>query len=566
MGSPVCRRFIRPHPPWGGGWLVRSIPDSVIEWPDIVLYDGKVVTVDADFSIVEAVAIRDGRFLASGSTDSIRELTGPDTVELDLEGRTVIPGLVDSHIHLDRVGIALDRIELFDARSLDDVIESIQAAAETAAGDSWLLAASSWHESQLTEGRLPRVEELDRAAPETPVFVPRGMHVAVLNSAAMERIGIDEDTPNPEGGTIVRDADGDITGVVLETARTQLVEPHLPDRSYHDTLADLERGMAELNRRGVTAIGIPGLYRDSIRALEALVTEGSATLRSSVLVKVDEASDVTDAAAYFAPGFGNERLRVDGLKYFLDGGVEGAALRDPYEVVEGVQEDPDYHGHLTLPPGGKAEFEEILALAAERGYQMHTHAVGDATIEYLMEAYSRAHETSPIDDLRWAVVHAFLPPEESFETMRELDLISTVQNHPTYLGANMERWWGEERARYAIPIRDILDEGIPTGGGTDAPVVPWRPFESLWWMVTRDTITAGVLGPEQAVSIEEALRLWTIGSAYAVNWEAEIGSIEPSKRADLTILDTDLLTCPSDDIREVSVERTMVGGETVYEA
>lgn len=542
------------------------VPDAVVDWPDTVLYDGKVVTVDEGFSIAEGIAIRDGRFLAVGSTETVRDLVGPDTTELDLRGRTVVPGLVDSHVHLDRVGIALDRVELFDARSIDDVLEAIGDAAERAPNDAWLLAASSWHESQLTEGRLPRREELDEAAPETPLFVPRGMHVAVLNSAAMDRVGIDEATPDPEGGTIVRDAEGEITGVVLETARTQLVEPHLPDRSYGDTRADLQRGMAELNRRGVTAVGIPGLYREAIRALQEIVAGGGATLRSSVLVKIDEADDVREAAGYFAPGFGNERLRVDGLKYFLDGGVEGAALRDPYEVVEGVQEDPDYHGHLTTPPGGKEEFEEILELAAERGYQMHTHAVGDATIEYLMEAYSRAHEVAPIDDRRWAVVHAFLPPEESFETMRELDLVSTVQNHPTYLGANMVRWWGEERARYAIPIRDLLDEGIPTGGGTDAPVVPWRPFESLWWMVTRETITAGTLGPEQAVSVEEALRLWTRGSAYTLGWEDEIGSIEPGKRADLTILDTDLLTCPSGDIREVSVERTVVGGETVYEA
>ncbi len=553
-----------------GGSVVNgaagTIPDEVVEWPDTVLYDGKVVTVDPEFSIVEAVAIRDGRFLQVGSTDDMQTLVGPETDEIDLDGRTVIPGLVDSHIHLDRVGIALDRIELFDARSIDDVLESIEEATARTPDDAWLLAASSWHESQLAEGRLPRREELDRAAPDTPLFVPRGMHVAVLNSAAMETVGIDDDTPDPEGGTIVRDAEGDITGVVLETARTQLVEPHLPDRSYDDTLADLRRGMAELNQRGVTTVGIPGLYRDSIRALEELVAEGRATLRSSVLVKVDEADDVGAAAGYFAPGFGNDRLRVDGLKYFLDGGVEGAALREPYEVVEGVQEDPDYHGHLTLPPGGKEEFQEILDQAARRGYQMHTHAVGDATIEYLMEAYSQAHEQSPIDDLRWAVVHAFLPPKESFETMRDLDLVSTVQNHPTYLGANMERWWGQERAEYAIPVRDLLDEDIPTGGGTDAPVVPWRPFESLWWMVTRGTVTAGTLGPEQAVSIEEALRLWTIGSAYTLNWEDEIGSIEPGKRADLTVLDTDLLTCPSDDIREVSVERTLIGGETVYEA
>ncbi|MFB6299142.1 MAG: amidohydrolase [Halobacteriales archaeon] len=543
-------------------------PPAVIQaWADTVLHGGRILTVDADFTIAEAVAIRDGRIQLVGSDTAVLACADADTATYDLEGRTVIPGLIDSHVHLKQVGVNRERITLFDARSIDDVLDAIGRVADETPSGEWLMAASGWHESQLKEARLPTATELDTVAPEHPVFVPRGGHVAVLNSVGLTRAGIDADTPDPDGGTIVRDpGTGEPTGVVLEEARSQLVEPVLPEREYTDRLAAIERGMAELNSRGVTAALEPGLTRDDLRAYQQIASEGRATVRTDALVRIHTLEDVEGLAAHYHPGFGNEFLKIGGVKYLLDGGVEGAYLDDAYEVVEGVQEDADYHGHLILPPGGENELREMFMLAAERGHQVQTHVVGDAAIEVLLDAYEAVAAEHPIDQLRWAAMHVFLPTDEQLERMRELGLVVTAQNHPTYLGLNMRKWWGDERASRAIPVRTMLNAGLTVGGGTDAPVVPWFPFDSLWWLTTRDTVTAGTLGPVEAVDRKTALRLWTGHSAYTMGWEDELGSIEIGKRADLAVLSTDYLDCPGDAIKDINVTMTMVGGESVYAA
>ncbi|WP_458210579.1 amidohydrolase [Haladaptatus sp. NG-SE-30] len=544
---------------------MSEIFEAVVEYPDRILYDGTIRTVDAEDSVVEAVAIRDGRFLAVGDTADIRTLAGPNTVERDLDGRTVIPGLIDSHIHLRQVGMDLDRVTLFDARRIDDVLDAIGAEADSLPDGEWVLAGWGWHESQLEENRLPTRSQLDKVAPDNPVFIPRGAHVAVVNSAGLDRAGIDATTHDPDGGTIVRDPDTDEpNGVVLETARTELVEPVLPDHEYQDYIADIERAMAELNARGVTAALEPGLEREELRAFQQVAVEGNATVRTDALVRVYSAKDVRDAGSYFYRGFGDDLLKVGGVKYMLDGGVEGARLSEPYRVVENVQEQDDYHGHFLLPEGGIDELHEMYRLAAERGHQVQTHVVGDAAIDTLLSAYEAASEVRDLTSLRWTAMHVFLPKDEHVERMDDLGVLPTVQNHSTYLGRNMELLWGEERAAAAIPIRTLLDKGKRVGGGTDAPVVPWFPFESLWWMVTRETVTAGMLGPEEAITPSEALRLWTRDAAYTMHWEDEIGSIEPGKRADLAVLDRDIITCPEDEIRETTVELTLLGGEVVY--
>lgn len=546
---------------------MSDVPEAVVEYPDRILYDGRIRTVDGEDRVVEAVAIRDGRFLAVGATGEIRDLAGPDTVEHDLVGRTAIPGLIDSHIHLQQVGMDLERVALFDARDLDDVLTAIGEAADSLPAGEWVLAGWGWHESQLDEGRLPTRRELDDVAPDNPVFVPRGGHVAVLNSAGLDEAGIGADTPDPDGGTIVRDPDtGEANGVVLEDARTEVAEPVLPEREYADFVADIERAMAELNSRGVTAAMEPGLEREELRAYQEVAVEGEPTVRTDALVRVYEPEDVREAASYYYRDFGTTQLKIGGVKYMLDGGVEGAALSEPYRVVDGVQEQEDFHGHFLLPEDGEEGLREIFELAAERDMQVQTHVVGDDAIGTLLDAYEAVDDGREIEPLRWTAMHVFLPTDDHLDRMEELGVLPTVQNHATYLGENMRQLWGEERARRAIPIRTLLSRGMTVGGGTDAPVVPWRPFESIWWMVTRETVTAGTLGPEEAISPEEALRLWTRDAAYTMRWEDRIGSIEPGKRADVAVLDRDILSCAKDEIRDTTVELTIQDGDVVYEA
>ncbi|MFC3957141.1 amidohydrolase [Halovivax cerinus] len=531
---------------------------------DTVLFNGQILTVDDAFSVADGVAIRDGRFVAVGGRGDVKRLAGPNTEEIDLGGRTVVPGLVDSHLHMLSVGLDLAKADLFDARSVADVIAVVEAEAQETPAGEWVQTSSSWHEGQLDEKRLPTRDDLDPVSPDNPVFVPRGGHVCTVNSAALDLAGIDASTDDPAGGTIVRDPDtGEPTGVLLETAR-DLVEGLIPEPTREERKAAIPRAMGELNARGVTAALEPGLSIADMRAYMEFRTTGTPTVRTDMLARVHSIDDVDAATSHYARGFGDGMLKVGGMKYLIDGGVEGAALHEPYEIVDGVQEDPTYRGHLILPPGGRDEYREMLELAADRGFQVQTHAVGDRAIDLVMEEYAAVDESVDVGDLRWAVMHNFLPTEWSMEQMAALDVVATVQNHPTRLGFNQLEWWGDDRGNYAIPIRDLLDAGVAVAGGTDANVVPWRPFESLWWMVTRQTVGAGTLGADQAISREEALRLWTIGSAYAMHWEDEIGSIEPGKLADLAVLDTDYLRCAADDIVDVSVDMTMVGGDIVH--
>jgi hypothetical protein len=258
-------------------------------------------------------------------------------------------------------------------------------------------------------------------------------------------------------------------------------------------------------------------------------------------------------------------LRFVGVKFPLDGGVEGGRMSQPYRVVPGEQNDPAYRGVLLLPPGGEAEYVDGLKAVAEAGLQAQTHAVGDETIDLIVRAYGRvAKEVRPVADLRWAIMHIFMPSDAALAGMRELGIAATAQNHPVLLGHNQRRWWGDERAAYAIPIRKMLDAGVLTGGGTDGPVVPVDPFLSLWWMTTRGTLNGYKLGPEHAISAAEALRLYTIDNARIMGVDRDRGSIEVGKLADLAVLSQDILSVPPEEIRGTRALMTLVGGREVF--
>jgi predicted amidohydrolase YtcJ len=230
--------------------------------------------------------------------------------------------------------------------------------------------------------------------------------------------------------------------------------------------------------------------------------------------------------------------------------------------VPGEQTNPDYRGVLLLPPGGEDEFVEGLKLVAAAGLQAQTHAVGDETIDLIVRAYGRVDSETPIKPLRWAIMHVFHPRDAAISRMKEIGITATVQNHPVLLGHNQRRWWGDDRAAYAIPIRKLIDAGILVGGGSDGPVVPFDPFLSMWWMTTRQVLKGHVLGPEHAITPREALTLYTINNARIMGVDATRGSIEPGKLADLAVLSQDILTMPAEKIRETNF--TLVGGRIVH--
>ncbi len=532
---------------------------------DILLRGGRVRVVDEAFSTVEAVAVRGGRFLAVGDDASVAKHAGPGTEIFDLAGRTVVPGLIDSHIHQFYVGLNAPTVQLLAARSVADVQARIaERAAETPRG-AWIVGSSGWHESLLAEGRMPTRRELDEAAPDHPVLIPRGGHVVTVNSPALARAGVTRETPDPAGGVIVRDpGTGEATGVLLETAAyfARRVAPPAPSA---DRMAELLRGaMAELNGFGITAAVDPVIDEAGIAVYRRLRDEGAITVRTDLLYKAYDRLRTERGIRAMQGEKSDDMLRFAGIKFMLDGGIEGARMREPYRVVPGEQPRTDYRGLLMTPPGGEDEFVEALTLVARAGLQAQTHGVGDEAIDVIARAYARTDAAVPIRDLRWTLMHAFLPSDEAIETLGRIGAPVTVQDHPVLLGHNQRRWWGDARAAASIPIRRLIDAGLLVGGGTDGPVVPIDPFLSIWWMVTRGTLLGYTLGPDQAITAREALELYTINNARIMGVDDELGSIEPGKRADLAVLSQDIVTVPPEDIRRTRALLTMVGGRVVH--
>jgi len=537
---------------------------------DIVLRHGNILTVDPDMPRAESIAIAGDRILAVGSDSEIENLVGATTRTIELGGRTVIPGLHDSHIHT--VGGAADElaVSLGEARSIADIQAAFARRAAVTPPGNWLLGGSGWHESQLAEGRLPTRRELDAVTPDHPVFIRRGGHVAVANGVALARAGIDRETRDPVGGVIVRDpATGEPTGALIERPAFALVAKLIPPTTRAELVAGLKLFTAKLNSRGVTATLEPGLNLEEIAAYMELWRQGALTTRVRLLQRVTGRDDVEALSSILAPNFGDDWLRIGGFKFLSDGGVEAAYLSEPYRIVAGEQTDPDFVGKMLLPPGGIDELRDMLTVAAQRGWQVQVHTVGDAAITRIVDLMEEVDRTHKVRDLRWVIMHIFLPTPESLEKIKRIGLWTTVQDHPVKLGHNMIRYWGEERAARAIPVRTIVGAGIPTGAGTDAPVVDWNPFESIWWMTTRRIFAQGkvaVLGADEAIGREQALYLYTMGSAGIGFAEDRLGSLTPRKLADLAVLSDDLLTVPDDALRDIRSLLTMVGGKIVHRA
>jgi hypothetical protein len=533
---------------------------------DMVLRNGRIHTVDAQDRVAAAVAIRDGRFVALDA--AAEALAGPGTQVIDLGGRTAIPGLIDSHVHQHQWGLNLTAVQLLGARSIADVLAAIGDRARATPPGGWVIGSSLWHESILAEGRLPTRWELDAVSPDNPVFIPRGGHVVALNSLGLARAGITRETPQPAGGVIVRREDGEATGVLLIAGATSIARRALPPPPPMAEQARLlERAMGELNALGVTAVVEPGITGEVAGIYRQLRDEGRMTVRTWLLWRAATGEQIRQGIAAQQGWPQHPMLRSAGIKWLLDGGVEGGRMTEPYRIVPGEQTNPEYRGILLLPSGGEAELLEGLRAVHRAGLQIQTHAVGDFTIDLITRLYGQVNdELGAIRPLRWAVMHIFLPSPAALSRMAALGVMATAQNHPVLLGHNQRRWWGDERAAYAIPIRRIIDAGVHVGGGTDAPVVPGDPFQSMWWMTTRGTLAGYRLGPEHAITAREALRLYTASNAVLMGAEAELGSIEPGKHADLVVLSQDLLAVEPERIRETRALMTLLGGRVVHRA
>src|SRR6266542_2606903 len=524
--------------------------------PDIILVNGHVITVDAGFSIAQAVAIGDGRFTAVGTSDRIRRTAGPSTTTIDLHGRTVIPGLADGHLHDAGGGPGVD---LSRARTMADVLAAIRARiAQSRPGDV-IVTNSDWHEAQLREHRLPYRRDLDVVSPANPVVVVRGGHEYILNSAALKKWNITRETPAVPGGRITRDAGGELNGELIDRAKSLVQLPPGPTLTI-DSLVEQHR---QLNAAGLTSIRYPGASIEQYRLLQEMERRKLLTIRVTQLMRVgaDDAAKMRAAVAALqvTPDEGDEWVRVGGMKLGVDGGFEGGWMREPYAEPWG--EHGTFAGVNTMQ---QAPYTDVVKELNRLGWRVATHAVGDAAIDEVLTAYEAADAEKTIVGRRWTIEHGFIPQPDQFPRMKKLALVISAQDHLYLAGPSLVSYWGQARAARTTPMRAYLDRGFTVAGGTDSAVVPYPPLWVVYHFITRDTISGGVLGADQQISRREALHVETINNAYLTFEEQIKGSIEPGKLADLVVLPEDILTCPDKHIEQMQVDITIVGGKLVY--
>jgi predicted amidohydrolase YtcJ len=534
--------------------IVRS--DAQVPPPDTILVNGHVVTVDARFSIAQAVAVTGGKFTAVGTSADIRKLAGPSTAVIDLKGRTVIPGLADDHLHDAGGGPGVD---LSRTRSVADVLAAIAARVKQSHPGDIIVTNSDWHEAQLREHRLPYRHDLDSVSPDNPVVVVRGGHEYILNSAALRKWNITRDTPQLPGGRITRDASGELNGELVDRAKSLV---HLPPGPSL-TMEALQEQHRKLNTVGLTSIRYPGASVEQYRLLQEMKRRGTLTVRVNQLMRFGADSGAAMrtaiAASGISPDEGDEWVRIGGMKLGVDGGFEGGWMRQPYAEPWG--EGGTFFGVNTMK---QAPYTDVVKELNRLGWRVATHAVGDAAIDEVLAAYEAADAEKSIVGRRWTIEHGFIPQADQFPRMKKLALVISAQDHLYLAGPSLVTYWGAARAARTTPMRTYIDQGFVVAGGTDSAVVPYPPLWVFYHFVTRDTISGGVLGAGEKITRKEALQVQTINNAYLTFEEQTKGSIEPGKFADLVVLPEYILTCPDKHIQEMRVDITMVGGKVVY--
>ena len=537
---------------------------------DTVLYNGKILTVDKDFHIVQAVAIRDGKFVAVGTNGEVRALAGPRTASIDLQGRTVLPGLIDTHAHLESAGMAEYTAGMGRARSVAEALSIIREMAARTPPGQWIIG-SGWHPpSQLAEHRYLTRHEIDSVAPNNPVFLPTVGHFVMVNSAALRLAGITKDTPNPAGGEIEKDkATGEPTGVLAESA-IHLVSDIVPEWPLDVRATQLKKGMAVFNSYGLTSVVSGAVTPRDLSVYQTIHSRNEQTIRVSVMFtptgETIPSVSLEDWEKFFArmgaySDFGDEWLSFSGIKLAIDGGMtlRTAAMREAYP------DDPSYHGFLTMKP---ERLKALVSIANRYNWRVGIHCVGDAAIDTVLDAYEAADKEKSIRDRRFILIHASLIRPDQMQRAKRLGVRADVQNSFMWNKAStVARFLGRPTADRAIPTRTLIDVmGLDQiGAGTDFPVNPVNPFITMYVAVTRKDMDGEVYGKAQAITREEAIRLYTSAAARYTFSERRTGSIEPGKAADLVVLSADILTIPDEAIKNLQAVRTLVAGKTVFQ-
>ncbi|HEX7899753.1 MAG TPA: amidohydrolase [Planctomycetota bacterium] len=541
---------------------------------DLIVHHAKVITVDAAFSIAEAVAVKDGRVVAVGSDEEIFRHAGPATRVIDAEGHPLLPGLFDSHVHLLGASTSEMPEPLPKVASLEEAFAFIRGKAASTPDGGWIVLRYAFP-TRLKEARFPTRAELDAAAPRHPVLYHAGP-AGMTNSKGLEVSGITKDTPHPPNGQIVKDPKtGEPTGMLRNAYGALKGVPAAVAVKDVDVQRDAIRKLLALyNTMGITSVADRNAPRETLDHLRALSAGNQLTCRVNVALAFDPKGSREDVGKKFdalpgPTGAGDDWVRVGPIKLFLDGGMlNGSAyMREPwpagptYQVVE-----HDYKGLLFIDP---AQLRVVLEEGAKRGWQMTAHTAGEGAMDVLLDAYEAV---GGIRGKRWCITHANFPSRRNLERCRALGVTADVQ--PAWLfkdGATLLKELGSERMKWFQPYKSWL-QYTTIGGGSDHMIRlddldstnPWNPWLGMWATIARKTERGPVLNPEEKLTREEAIRLYTINNAYLHHEEALKGSLEIGKLADFILVDRDPLTCPLDALPDTRVLGTFVGGREVY--
>ena len=506
-----------------------------------------------------ALAIRDGRVLALGSDAAIEALAGPRTGRVALRGATVLPGLTDAHLHVESLGASLEQLDLVGVASLAEARARVREAAAALPAGAWL-QGRGWDQNDWKEQRWPTASDLD--AGDHPAFLTRiDGHAAWVNARALALAGIGDATPDPPGGRILRDAAGHATGVLVDAAM-DLAQARIPAPDEATRLRRLQRGLEACARFGLTGVHDAGLDLPGVALYKRLLAEGRLPVRVYVMLA---SSDFLAAGEGLTPevGLGDGLLTVRAVKAYADGalGSRGALLLEPYA------DEPRTRGLLALQ---RDDFARLLRLALQRGFQVGTHAIGDAANRLVLDAYAAAFGQAGGTARRFRIEHAQVVSPEDLPRFKALGVIPSMQ--PTHCTSDMP-WAGARLGPQRLPgayrWRSFLDQGLPLPGGSDAPVESADPRLGLYAAITRqdrEGQPAGGWQPQERVSALEALAMFTRHAAFAAFEEDERGSLAPGRRADLTVLDRDPLAVAPAELLQARVLLTLVGGRVVHEA
>lgn len=567
---PVIKRFLLPAAAFAVGACAAG---PQLEPADLVLRNGVIATVDDAMPEAEAVAIRGHTILAVGSDEEIARHIGRSTQVIDLNGRLVIPGFIEGHGHFMGVGQAKMNLNLMDIRNWDEAVQLVAAATRDVPADAWIVGRG-WHQEKWDRAPEPNVQgiplhtSLDSVSPNNPVVLTHASgHMSFVNRRALELAGIDRNTPNPSGGEILKDAQGNPTGLLRQNAQGLVNRARSrAEQQRTDADRDTENRRAvqlageEALSKGVTSFHDAGVGYGTVDFYRTLEAENALPIRLYVMIRAGNDEHERNLAQYFSPAEENDFLVVRSVKVAIDGalGSHGAWLLEPYA------DRPGHTGFSTTPVESVRRTAE---LAIANGFQLNIHAIGDRGNREVLDIYEQAFRANPDrQDLRWRVEHAQHLNPADIPRFGQLGVIASMQGiHATSDAPWIPPRLGEERARTGAYVwRSLMDSGAMIANGTDAPVEDISPIASFHASVSRRTRTGEVFHGEQRMTREEALRSYTLNNAHAAFEENVKGSITPGKLADIVVLSRNIMTVPEDEILTAEVDYTIVGGRIAF--